>query len=31
MSTCWLLKYKKRIQELQPKIEQSGGKHQRNN
>jgi hypothetical protein len=30
-STCWLLKYKKSIQVLQPDIEQSGGKHQCNN
>jgi hypothetical protein len=31
MSTCWLLKYKKSIQVLQPEIEQTGGKHQCNN
>jgi hypothetical protein len=31
MSTCWLLKYKENIQVLQSKIEQSCGKHQRNN
>jgi hypothetical protein len=31
MSTCWLLKYKESIQVLQPEIEQSCGKHQRNN
>jgi hypothetical protein len=31
MSTCWLLKYKESIQVLQYEIEQSCGKHQRNN
>jgi hypothetical protein len=31
MSTCWLLKYKERIQVLQPDIEKGCGKHQPNN